>query len=222
MSSTFSDELLQSIMPIYRKIQRHPFVKEFTLGRLDNELFKFYLNQYLLFLKEYSRGLSILAAKAPSLTNTSTLTAHAKLMAMTEKELIKGFLANFKVKIKDAYKTQMIPIVSFYTSHLLQSAYRGTFAEGLAAFLPRYLSYYEVAKTLSIKSSTTKTYQKWINSYTHPKYVEMVGDMIAITNQTTKFLSVGEKNRLSSISFTTARLEYMFWDDIYKRQTWPV
>jgi thiaminase/transcriptional activator TenA len=222
MSITFTDGLCQMITPIYRKLARHPFLHELTVGRLDKENFKFYLNQYLLLLKESSRGLSIMAAKAPAPSITCVITEHAKILSLAEKELLKDFLKQLKLQLNDAYKTPMIPAVLFYSSYLVKSAYEGSFHESLSAFLPHYLIYYEVAKTLSIRASTIKLYNKWINAYTEQKYAQMVEQITCIANKMAKSLTIAEKNKMKDIFITSAKLEYMFWDRIHKRQTWDI
>jgi thiaminase/transcriptional activator TenA len=205
-----------------RKLSRHAFLKELTLGRLNTDTFKFYLIQYLLLLKESGRGLSILAAKAPSPSITSILTEHAQIMSSAEKELLRDFLILFKLSPNQAHKTPMIPAVLFYTSYMMKSAYDGSFHESLSAFLPHYLVYYEVAKTLSIKSSTTKLYNNWINAYTKDKYTQMVEQMVCLTNKMAKSLGPSQKKRMKDIFMTSARLEYMFWDRMHSRQNWNI
>src|SRR2546422_10797858 len=61
----FSQELWQSIGPVYAAILRHPFVRGFMDGSLPRESFQFYAVQDALYLREFARALSLVAARAP-------------------------------------------------------------------------------------------------------------------------------------------------------------
>ena len=53
----FSQELWQSIGPVYAAILRHPFVRGLMDGSLPRESFQFYAVQDALYLREFARAL---------------------------------------------------------------------------------------------------------------------------------------------------------------------
>ncbi|MBA2313304.1 MAG: thiaminase II, partial [Actinobacteria bacterium] len=61
----FTDQLWASIEDIYKKILVHPFVGGLIDGSLNQQAFRFYVVQDALYLREYARALSLLAARAP-------------------------------------------------------------------------------------------------------------------------------------------------------------
>jgi thiaminase len=73
-----TESLWISIEDIYEKILRHPFIRGLTDGSLDEEVFRFYVIQDALYLKDYARGLVLLGdgfleAKRGYLNNLGTI-----------------------------------------------------------------------------------------------------------------------------------------------------
>ena len=63
--ANFTEQLWTNIEPVYAKTIQHPFLQGLTSGELPRERFDFYLKQDALYLGEFSKALSLLAAKAP-------------------------------------------------------------------------------------------------------------------------------------------------------------
>src|ERR671937_388508 len=60
---TFTDELWQSIAPIYAAILRHPFVRGLTDGSLSRDAFRFYVIQDAHYLRDFARALAVAYAR---------------------------------------------------------------------------------------------------------------------------------------------------------------
>lgn len=220
--ATFSQTLFQRIGPIYQRILQHPFVAGLTDGTLDEAAFQFYAIQDALYLRDFARGLALLAAKASDDDTTVMFSEHAKTALVVERDLHGSFFSQWGLAPQDVYRTPMAPNNVLYTSYLLRVAYERPFHEGLGAFLPCYWIYWEVGKELERRGSSVSVYQRWIDTYASAQYADVVQQAIALVNRVAQTLTVDDQERVAEHFVMTSRFEYMFWDMGYRRQAWEV
>jgi len=67
---TLTERLWASIDGIFKHILEHPFMRGLTDGSLDPDVFRFYVVQDALYLRDYARALAICGAKAPEDSRT--------------------------------------------------------------------------------------------------------------------------------------------------------
>jgi thiaminase (transcriptional activator TenA) len=218
----FSDHLFQRIEHIYRCIVGHPFLKGLTDGSLAEEAFRFYAIQDALYLREFSRGLSLLAAKAPLDDTSIMFNDHAKNAIVVERALHGSFFEAWDLSSQDIYGTPMAPNNVLYTSYLLRVAYERPFYEGLGAFLPCYWIYWEVGKALESQGSPVPVYQQWINTYAGDAFADVVRQVLALIDRVADTLTQTQQERTAEHFVMTSRFEYMFWDMGYRQQAWPI
>ena len=149
------------------------------------------------------------------------LRSHAEQAVEVERELHKSLLDSYGVSKEMAARTQMAPTNYAYTNHLLVTAARGTFAEGLAALLPCYWIYWEVGKELTKRGSKNPEYKRWIDQYSSGDYGKVVKEVLAIMNAEANNLSPAEQLRCIDLFILGARYEYMFWDMAWRMEAWP-
>ena len=58
MDTRFTDELWESITPIYQQILEHPFIKGLTDGSLPAPAFRQYVIQDALYLQDFARSIA--------------------------------------------------------------------------------------------------------------------------------------------------------------------
>lgn len=161
----FTDELWNDIRPIYAQTLRHPFLKGIADGTLPRSHFQFYLTQDAKYLRVFGEVLSVLAAKAPRVEWTILLNQHAINSVKEARALHESILRSYGMPLATSGETPMAPVNYAYTSHLMATALRQPFADGLAAVLPCYWIYLEVGKELKKKGSKKPDYQRWIDNY---------------------------------------------------------
>jgi thiaminase/transcriptional activator TenA len=222
MASTFTASLWERIQDTYGRILAHPFLSGLTDGTLPEAAFRFYAIQDALYLRDFARGLSLLAVKAPTDDVTVMFNDHAKNAIVVERVLHGSFFADWGLSPEDVYATPLAPNNLLYTSYLLRVAYDRPFHEGLGAFLSCYWIYWEVGKELERRGSSVQIYQRWIETYASSEYAEVVQQVIALTDRTAETLTPEDRERLSQHFVMTTRLEYMFWDMGYRQQAWEV
>ncbi|ACP49965.1 transcriptional activator, TenA family [Sulfolobus islandicus Y.N.15.51] len=211
-----SEKLWNSIKDIYSSILKHPFILELVEGTLSRNKFEYYIIQDYLYLREFSKALALLSAKAEDEENALLFAIHIQDAIKVEKALHKFYISEFNLDVEDY---EMSPTNLAYTSYLLAVAYSRPFHEVISAVLPCYWIYMEVGKELLKKGSRDKYYQKWIETYGGEDYERGVRAVLGIVNG----LKVSEEefNKMK-IHFRTASIyEYMFWDSAYRLERFP-
>lgn len=220
--TTFSESLFQRIAGIYDRILSHPFITGLTDGTLADAAFRFYAIQDALYLRDFSRGLALLAARSPSDDTVIMFSEHARTAIVVERALHESFFAEWDLTPQEVYQTPMAPHALLYTSYLLRIAYDRPFHEGLGAFLPCYWIYWEVGKALEQRGSPVPLYQRWIDTYSSADFAAVVQQVIALTDQVAATLTAADRDRLAQHFVMASRFEYLFWDMGYRQQTWEV
>jgi thiaminase/transcriptional activator TenA len=217
----FTDELWQSIEPIYSAILRHPFIAGLTDGSLERERFEFYAVQDALYLREFARALAIAAAHAPKDDWIVMLADHSAGALRVERTLHEGFFQAFGLTTEAVIATPLAPTNLAYTDYLLAVAHGAPFHEALAALLPCYWIYWEVGKELTRAGSPNPLYAKWIATYGSDEFGTIVAAVLAAMNEVAAGLGEAERKAMRRHFYTTSRYEWMFWDMGYRREQWP-
>ncbi|MBS1694858.1 MAG: thiaminase II [Actinobacteria bacterium] len=219
---SWSNRLWADIGPTFEAILTHPFLTGLTDGSLDPGVFADYVAQDVHYLRDYSRALSIVAAKAPGLADTATFARHAAEVFDVEVALHSTLLPQLGLDAAAIDAVPVSPTTRAYTSYLLATTYGGSFADGLAAVLPCYWIYAEVGAVLVKQGSPDPRYQLWIDSYGGEEFAATVAQVLAVTDRIGPTLTPAQEAAARAHFVTTARYEWMFWDAAFRREQWPV
>jgi len=219
---SFTGELWGGIAGIYESILAHPFITGLTDGTLPGEAFGFYVVQDALYLREYARALALVATRAPDPAAIEMFTRHAAEAISVEQRLHSSLLAELGIDPLAVEAAEPAPGNLAYTSYLLASAGRGSYAEGVGAVLPCYWIYWEVGKELLRRGSPDARYQRWIDTYGGEEFGETVREVLALADALGPELSAVERTAVHRAFRVTSRYEWMFWDMGYRQESWPV
>ena len=217
----FTDELWDANRDIYDAILRHPFLVQLQDGSLDRDAFVFYLVQDTHYLKAFSQALKVTARKAPRREWAALLHTHAEQTIADELVLHESIFEAHGVTPAAQARMEPAPQAFAYTSYLVATAHTGTFAEAMAALLPCYWIYWEVANGLNARGSADPTYQRWIDAYAAPDYGETVRTMRQIVDAVAATASPAERERMRANFRRSSRYEWMFWDSAFHQRRWP-
>jgi len=220
--SAFTFELWNEVTPIFDAILVHPFIQGLTDGSLARDSFEFYAIQDALYLREFARALSILAAKAPAEELIVMFNEHAAGALQVERSLHESFFRDFGLTEDAVRATPMAPTNLAYTSYLLSVAYSRPVYEVVAVVLPCYWIYWEVGKALLAKGSPDELYQRWIDTYGAEEFGQLVEAVLKVTNDLAEPLGSPARLAMKQHFITTSRYEWMFWEMGYRREAWPV
>lgn len=210
-NSKFTDSLWAEAKPIYQKTLAHPFLTGLADGTLPMEKFRFYMLQDALYLRQYSKALSALAAKAPREDWALFFNRGAIECIETERKLHESYFS-----AEDLKHAQPAPTTVAYTNHLLTSVHTGAFADGLSAVTPCYWIYAEVGKELKKRGSRHNAYQKWIDQYAGEDFTAAVGTVLGMINS----LNAYDPARFRELFMRSVRYEYLFWDMAWRLEKW--
>ncbi|WP_338604191.1 thiaminase II [Sulfolobus tengchongensis] len=211
-----SEKLWNSILDIYSSILKHPFITELVEGTLSRDKFKYYIVQDYLYLREFSKALAILSAKAENEDHALLFASHIQDAINVEKMLHKFYIKEFNLNLENY---EMSPTNLAYTSYLIAVAYSRPFSEVISAVLPCYWIYMEVGKELLKKGSKDRYYQKWIETYGGEEYEKGVRAVINIVNSLK--LSEDDLEKMKMHFRTASVYEYLFWDSAYRLERFP-
>lgn len=222
MDASFAARLREDHAELWTAIHAHPFVLGIGDGSLPREVFAFYLRQDYVYLDGFSRVLALAAAKAPTGEDQRRFTALLALTVEEEMELHRRTCAAFGVERARLEATEASMITQAYASFLLRTSHEGSFEDLLAALLPCAAGYVEIARELASRGLPSVAHLRdWIETYTAPDMVELVGWLEARFDARCADSSPAQRARWSDLYRTSARFELLFFDMAWRGETWP-
>ena len=214
-----SDRLRADADSIWKEIFKHPFVVELYEGTLPLEKFKFYVLQDYNYLATDMKNLSILSSKAESVEAMREMIEVAHLEAPTEFQSYGEFLKRLGYTIEDAMGIEPTPTNISYSSFLLATSSLKTFWEGLAATLPCFWSYAEIAEFHrdKLKENQNDLYLEWASVYFTEPYLDLIDRMKGLLDSANV-----EYEKLNEVFITASKYEYLYWSMAYNMEEWPI
>ncbi len=218
----FTEDAWERIGPLYAKILELPFNRELAAGTLARERFIFYMLQDAHYLTWFARALAVTAARAPDADGLIEFAGSARAAVVVERALHEGFFKDFGIGPAEAAAIEPSPTCAHYIHYLLAQAYRAPYEVAVAALLPCFWIYWEVGKHLLETARPDNPYQAWIDTYADEAFAEGVRKVIRICDQLAEAATPAVRAEMLEAFRRASRLEWMFWESAYRRETWPV
>ena len=223
MARPFSQLLQRRSDKIRRAIYAHPFLDELQAGTLPMDRFIYFMRQDYVYLLDFAQVLCLGGAKSPDLQTLEVFTRHALIAVEVERTFHATFGKSLGFSRKQLDATPKGPITEAYTRHLQAVARGGSLGEIVAAVLPCYWIYGEVGRRLyRNRPKRPKIYREWIETYASEDYWKPVREQIRLMDQLGKSAPAGEKKLMQSHFILSSRYEFLFWDQAYRLQQWPL
>lgn len=187
-----------------------PFVRALGEGTLDEDLFAFYLDQDALYLRDYSRALATLSARADTAEAQVHWAAGAHEAIAAESQLHEGWLAN------RARLGGPSPITMGYTNFLRASAAGDDYVVGAAAILPCYWLYEEVGAVLSSQNHADHPYAEWLSMYGGEEFAAEVARSLAEVERAFEAASPAQRVRAARAYLSACVYEREFFDQAHR------
>ena len=187
-----------------------PFVRALGEGTLDEDLFAFYLDQDALYLRDYSRALATLSARADTAAAQVHWAAGAHEAIAAESQLHEGWLAN-RARLGGAS-----PITMGYTNFLRASAAGDDYVVGAAAILPCYWLYEEVGAVLSSQNHADHPYAEWLSMYGGEDFAADVARSLAEVERAFEAASPSQRVRAARAYLSACVYEREFFDQAHR------
>jgi thiaminase/transcriptional activator TenA len=222
-AETFCEQAWLAIAPIRARILDLPLLKTLSDGTLPADVFRFYIAQDSLYLRDYARCLAIIAAKAPDSTQMMRFLGSAQTAVQVEQGLHAGFLTQFGLSAADIAAAAPSPSGLAYTNFMLSMVQSSSYAVGLAAILPCFWIYWDVGEVIKARPATPHNpYQAWIDTYGDPQFAAGAQEVIRLTNEAAERASPVERDLMLSTFVRASQYEWMFWDSAWRLEAWPV
>ena len=215
-----SERLREDADAIWKQILNHPFVVELYTGVLPIEKFRFYVLQDYNYLVNNMKNLGVLSSKAESIEAMREMLEIAHLEATSEFESYEKLLGNLGYTIDDALSIEPTQTNTSYGNFLLATSLLKTFWEGLAATLPCFWTYAEIAQFHKAKLDQNKNrlYAEWALVYLTDDYCDLVNRLKGLLDKA----SGVEYVKLRESFVTASKYEYMYWTMDYQMEGWPL
>ena len=187
-----------------------PFVRALGEGTLDEDLCAFYVDQDALYLRDYSRALATLSARADTATAQVHWAAGAHEAIAAESQLHEGWLAN-RARLGGAS-----PITMGYTNFLRASAAGDDYVVGAAAILPCYWLYEEVGAVLSSQNHADHPYAEWLSMYGGEDFAADVARSLAEVERAFEAASPAQRVRAARAYLSACVYEREFFDQAHR------
>lgn len=147
-----------------------PFIRALRDGTLPEEQFSFYQVQDAYYLREYSRALATVSAKAPDAEDQVWWSQSATVAIQAESELHRNWIAQHRVEAD----TPPSPVTLGYVNMLTSSAAFSDYIVGAAAVLPCFWLYAEVGLHLAENNNPDHPYNAWLSMYGGDDFTDAV------------------------------------------------
>lgn len=214
----FTDLLWAEALPIFEKIQQHPFNQELKEGTLPLEKFKFYIYQDSLYLADFARALAVAGTKSGNSHELLDFLQFAQNAILVERALHLGY---FKEYVID-YQSGKAPGCFAYTNYLMATSAFESYEVAVAALLPCFWIYKKIGDYIYANQSAPNAYQNWINAYAGEDFAHSVRKALDICDQLAERASESTRQKMIEAYLTASRLEYVFWDSAYRLEAWDV
>lgn len=213
----FSDQLWNSIEPVYDEILQLPFNRELMQGTLSRDRFIFYLKQDSYYLADFTRALSMVGLRSHDMVQVEAFLEFALGAVKVERALHESFFERYDVP----GSIEKSPTCFNYTNFILNKAALDSVAVGIAGVLPCFWIYREVGHHIHERAADNNPYQEWIDTYASQPFSDDVDQAIDILDDVAEQQTEEEKQRMMAAFNYSTRLEWMFWDSAYQKEQWP-
>ncbi len=216
------DLLREETAQLHRNTLDHPVVTGIGDGSLDDECFRYYLEQDYQFLLRFVRVLAIAASSAPDLSSMAQLSRLVTSTVDVEIDALQALYARFGGDPQRLTGIEPAPGCEAYCNHLLASVHQGDLLIGFAAILPCHWGYHDIGlNLLGGGLPSDERYAAWIREYASDEYGELVHWAIQRFNELGCDAGASQFDAARRAFLLSSRYELGFWEMAWKRECWP-
>ena len=208
---SWSEEAWNESKSIVEKIKQHNFIQQLMEGTLNENIFKEYIAQDIIYCNIFNSCLKNLGEKLDVEEYKNKFIEFSKSkrsITMNENYKNKFGLSpnNLKNKTCEKYSNLIIDCVNNCSIH-----------EGLASMLACYWVYFDIGNYIceNQKLNNNNKYQDWINNYKNPNYGKKVEFYKNIYDYYAN-LNPDKIEKMKKIFIQCVQYEYDFFDEVYK------
>ena len=203
----------------------HPFVHALAEGTLETDTFKFYQMQDARYLEAFADASSLISTRCPAPHDKLWFIDAARLALVVEGELHEGYGEELGYGPEDIRDLQLTPNNRAYQNHMVERAQRGTLVEAVAALAPCPWLYVELGQRLEREMGAIPDdhpYAEWLAMYRDPEFNEYMDNLLSRLQRFAEAADEPARTQARTAFTTSVRYEWMFWNQAWTQQEWPV
>jgi thiaminase (transcriptional activator TenA) len=227
----WSDDAWKEIETVYQKILDSKFVSELGDGTLASDRFIRYMQQDKLYLNDYARALSLVAARAYETRDTIQFAKFTQVCAEAEQELHNFYLdfhKNNGINTTDMSHVKKNIACELYTSFLIRHATISPVEVAAAAVLPCFWIYDAVGlhhrqKLKEVLAAGKEhPYVRWIEMYSSEDFTSGTKEAREFVDRLAANTTPQCRQAMTEAFVKTSVMELMFWQAAYDDEQWIV
>ncbi|MFO8099753.1 MAG: thiaminase II [Salinibacter sp.] len=221
----FAEACLSHAHDAWQEAVDHPFVHALAEGSLDAETFKFYQMQDARYLEAFADASSLTSVRCTDPDDTLWFIDAARLALVVEGELHEGYGEDLGYGPEDIRALDLTPNNRAYQDHMIRQAQTGTLVEAVAALTPCPWLYIELGQRLEREMGAIPDdhpYANWLDMYRDPEFNDYMDNLLDRLQRFAEAADADARERAKTAFTTSVRYEWMFWDQAWTQQAWPV
>lgn len=221
----FAQECREAAGSSWKASFDHPFVLALADGSLDPKVFAFYQMQDARYLEAFSDACAIISTKVHEPVDKLWFVDAARMALVVEGELHAGYGKKLGYNAKDIANLELTPNNRSYQNHMIAHATTGSLVESVASITPCPWLYIELGQHLLAEMGEipdSHPYADWLKMYSNPGFNDYMNEILSRLQRFANEASQERRERAKEAFRLSCRYEWMFWDQAWKQQTWPV
>ncbi len=221
----FARDCMKAAGDAWRASFQHPFVQALADGTLESERFRFYQMQDARYLAAFADACSLVSTRCPDFSDKLWFIDAARLALIVEAELHAGYGVKLGYTQADVARLDLSPNNHAYQTHMIATAQQGTLVEAVAALAPCPWLYTELGAFLQkklVRVEDDHQYADWLRTYAAPGFVEYTNSLLKLLQRYAEAHDEAARERARRAFAVSARYEWMFWQQAWELQKWPV
>lgn len=204
----------------------HPFVVALAEGTLDSEQFKFYQMQDARYLEAFSDASALISVRCVHPDDKLWFIDAARMALVVEGELHAGYGEQLGYDPDDIAALELTPNNRAYQNHMIAAAQGGSLVEAVAALAPCPWLYIELGRYLQERLGGAipddHLYVDWLRMYADPGFNTYMENLLERLERFSKGADAATLDRAREAFLVSTRYEWMFWQQAWTQQEWPV
>lgn len=215
----WTEQLIQHAALPWAAAHQHPFVQALADHTLPRDRFTYFIGQDAVYLLDFSRVLAMGAAKSDVRSDERLFLRHADTVHAVEAALHQDLGPRLGLSAETLAATVPGPVTVAYQDHLVRAAWTEPLAVLVAALLPCYVLYQEVARAMAPRAREPGVYEyrEWIDTYAGDEYGQAVAEMTTLANRLGTTLDPTVAARAARAHWRSVRYEWLFWEQAWTK-----
>ena len=221
----FAQRCLDHASEAWEAAHDHPFVQALAEGSLDGERFRFYQMQDARYLEAFADAAALISTRCEAPDDKLWFVDAARMALVVEGELHAGYGETLGYGPEDIRALTLTPNNRAYQDHMLRQAQTGTLVEAVAALTPCPWLYIDLGQHLEQTLGPIPEehpYEAWLQMYRDPEFNPYMDHLLARLQRFADAADEAARERAQEAFLTSVRYEWMFWEQAWTQQTWPV